>query len=136
MTFPAASDPVLIALDTNWLLREFLLTIQRSPDLDAYFRNYAGLELKEFLNNILQYTVDYSTARACVLEFAEEVKEIFVCEFNPSDIELLSQAALKLGLGVLDILIQARLYDHAGECWYTVDHLMGYDVVIRKINLN
>jgi len=125
-----------IILDTDRALREFLSAFRNSPQLDAYFREHAGLELKEFVNIILQYTVDYSTAEACVREFADEVKDVFACEFTENDIELLSQASLKLGLDILSLLIQYRLYDHAGECWYNVDHLMGYDAVITRSTPN
>lgn len=124
----------VIVVDSDACIRQFRLEIAKSPALTDHFQEYPE-ELPEFCSVIFQYIADRDTAEACLHEFAMELREMFCSEFSDVDLEALSKASLQLGLSILALVNNYRLYDTAYNGWYRCDRLLGNDLVLEEVAL-
>lgn len=87
---------------------------------------------KPLIQSILEYIADKETAYGCLLEYINELREIYP-DLEEQEMEYFCTKVRELGVAILEQLIAIKAYDPHGALWYQIEGIAGDDIVLRFI---
>lgn len=123
---PFISGPEAIILDSSELVkttRKELMNLKMADEINEV----------EIYNYIFSYLSDSQTSCQTVQNFVEFMMELFNNRFSKEAILQYGQLLLNLAHHLDIMLKEFKVYDPQGVCWYTFDHFLGNDIVLRRL---
>lgn len=121
--------PDCVILDVQKAVWDYWMLINSIPELRHQVHNNADI-VAHTVQSLLEYMADQETAKACIEECARETRDWVEDESRQNDLE---EAVRHLGMMLLNEITLYKLYDDRGALWYVFYSLVGYDVMLRKV---